>query len=132
NWYVFLNLQKHQVIVAYIHPSLSDQPLCSPDVIVSPFQDTTWSTSCISSLVMRFSISTKISIRSSRVPMPVRYSVENAVPKLGAALICEGCSIKTSDTPSTTIPTTRDSRLRITTTVSLLYSTESRLNLMRI
>ncbi|MNI93458.1 hypothetical protein D3C73_1514170 [compost metagenome] len=75
------------------------------------------STSDISSLLSSFSISTRISMRSPRDPRPVRYSVASVTANSGAGRICSVVSDSTSDTPSTTIPTTRWPKFSTITTV---------------
>ncbi len=70
-------------------------------------------------------------MRSSIEPRPRMYSVSSAPENSGAGLICWLCSVSTSDTPSTTMPTTRSVRFRMMTTVYWLYSTRSSSNLMR-
>ena len=70
-------------------------------------------------------------MRPSTVPRPVRYSVVSVAPNSGAGMIWSVCSVSTSDTPSTTIPTTRCATFRMITTVWWSYSTRPRWNLIR-
>src|SRR5487761_1935614 len=103
----------------------------STDTRIGSFQlQCTASIRAMSLPVISFSISTRISMRSSTVPRPVMYLMSNDEEKSGAGRICSGPSEITSETPSTTIPTTRPATLRTITTVSSLYSASPRLNLM--
>jgi hypothetical protein len=69
----------------------------------------------ISSLVMSFSKSIRVSMRLSTVPMRVIRLVLNVELNSGAGRICNGVSVCTSDTPSTTMPTTRPATLSTNT-----------------
>src|SRR5690606_27927010 len=72
-----------------------------------------------SALSSRVSMSSRMSMRSSRVPMPLMKRVSTAAPNSGVGRICSAASGTTSDTPSTTMPTTRSSTLRTIITVKL-------------
>lgn len=70
-------------------------------------------------------------MRPSTVARPVRCSVDTDTPNSGAGLMASPVSVSTSDTPSTTMPTTRPAMFRMMTTVWWSYLTLPRRNFMR-
>src|SRR5690606_30487268 len=80
---------------------------------------------------IRRSMSSRISMRSSSVPMPVRNWRSMVAPIAGTARTCSPDRRTTSDTLSTTMPTTRPPTLSTIITVSALYSALARRNFRR-
>src|SRR5690606_34274755 len=80
---------------------------------------------------IRRSISSRISIRWSSVPMPVRNWRSMVAPISGTGRTCSPDSRTTSETLSTTMPTTRPPTLSTIITVSALYSALARRNFSR-
>src|SRR5690606_17773260 len=88
-------------------------------------------TSPIVSWPIRRSMSSRISMRSSSVPMPVRNWRSMVAPISGTARTCSPDRRTTSETLSTTMPTTRPPTLSTIITVSALYSALARRNFRR-
>jgi len=71
----------------------------------------------MSALSSKVSMSSRISMRSSCVPMPEMKRVSTAAPNSGVGRICSADSGITSETLSTTMPTTRSSTFSTIITV---------------
>jgi len=72
----------------------------------------------ISSEPSSLSMSSRISMRSSTVPRPRRYSPDTVAPRSGAGLIWSGVRVTTSETLSTTMPIVWLLMFRTITTVN--------------